>query len=331
MTPTNRLLSKNASVGCVLLVLLSIFFSVPVPPVQGGETPKRSVAVTFDDLPGNSVRDFAVKRAFNEKLVASIQRNKVPAIGFVNEGQCYDGDTLQRSRIEILKLWTDAGLELGNHTRTHRDFNTLNLEEIKAEVTGGEEITRALLTDRGMKLRFFRHPFLHTGADAEKRKAVEAFLAERRYTIAPVSIDNEEWVFARAYELSVMDGDAVLQKKIRDAYVPYLESVFDYYERQSGVLFGREISQILLLHSNQLNADTFDDLVKMMTRRGYRLVTLETALTDKAYETPDTYNGPAGITWLHRWILGSGRKKLLVPNEPRTPGFVWEASKLAGS
>lgn len=328
MTPLYRLFSKNASTGCVLLVLFSLFLPVPVAPVQGGETPKRTVAVTFDDLPGNSVRDFAVKRAFNEKLIASIRRNHVPAIGFVNEGQCYEGGKVQDSRIEILRLWTDAGLELGNHTRTHRDFNTLTLEEIKGEVTEGEPITRGLLTDKGMKLRFFRHPFLHTGANAEKRKAVETFLAERGYTIAPVSIDNEEWVFARAYELSVMDGDAELQKKIRDAYVPYLESIFDYYERQSTALFGREISQILLLHSNQLNADTFDELAKMMTRRGYRMVTLESALADKAYQTPDEYNGPAGITWLHRWILGSGKKKLLVPNEPLAPGFVWKASKL---
>jgi peptidoglycan/xylan/chitin deacetylase (PgdA/CDA1 family) len=331
MTPLHRLFFRNASVGCVLFFLFFAFLNGFGTAGRAGETPKRSVAVTFDDLPGNSVRDFDVKRAFNEKLVASIRRNQVPAVGFVNEGQCYDGETLFESRVEILKLWTDAGLELGNHTRTHRDFNLITLEEVKWEVAEGEAITRRLLAEKGGKLRYFRHPFLHTGGTAEKRKAIEAFLAGRGYTLAPVTIDNEEWVFARAYELALVDGNAALQKKIRDAYAPYLESVFAYYERQSDVLFARQISQILLLHSNQLNADTFDDLAAMMTRRGYRFVTLETALTDKAYETVDTYNGPAGITWLHRWVLGPGKKKLLVPNEPETPGFVWEASKLSRS
>lgn len=331
MTPLHRPFSRNASAGCVLFILFFAFLNVAGFSGRAGEPPTRAVAVTFDDLPGNSVRDFAVKRAFNEKLIASIRRTGVPAVGFVNEGQCYDGEKLFESRVEILKLWTDAGLELGNHTRTHRDFNLITFEDVKWEVAEGEAITRRLLAEKGGKLRYFRHPFLHTGANAEKRKAIEGFLAERGYRVAPVTIDNEEWVFARAYELAVIDGDAALQKKIRDDYVPYLEAMFDYYERQSKVIFGREISQILLLHSNQLNADTFDDLANMMTRRGYRFVTLETALADKAYETPDTYNGPAGITWLHRWILGAGKKKLLVPNEPLAPGFVWKASKLARS
>ncbi len=331
MMPLDRPFSRNASVGCVLFILFFAFLNVAGFSGRAGEPPKRAVAVTFDDLPGNSVRDFAIKRAFNEKLVASIRRNHVPAIGFVNEGQCYEEGKVQDSRIEILKLWTNAGLELGNHTRTHRDFNLITMGDVKWEVAEGEAITRRLLAEKGGTLRYFRHPFLHTGASAEKRQAIEAFLKERGYTVAPVTIDNEEWVFARAYELALVDKDAALQRKIRDAYVPYLESVFVYYERQSTVLFGREISQILLLHSNQLNADTFDELVKMMERRGYAFVTLETALSDKAYETPDTYNGPAGITWLHRWILGPGRKKLLLPNEPETPGFVWEASKLARS
>ena len=40
---------------------------------------------------------------------------------------------------------------------------------------------------------------------------------------------------------------------------------------------------------------------RYLRARGYRFVTLEEALADPAYDTPDEYVGPTGISWLHRW------------------------------
>ena len=60
---------------------------------------------------------------------------------------------------------------------------------------------------------------------------------------------------------------------------------------------------MLLIHASLLNADRFDTLARVIERRGYTFVTLEEALADSAYRSADTYVGPAGITWLHRWAL----------------------------
>ena len=54
-------------------------------------------------------------------------------------------------------------------------------------------------------------------------------------------------------------------------------------------LIGYEPKQILLLHGNQLEADHIGDLIELMKKRGYRFITLEDALSDKAYSQPDTY------------------------------------------
>jgi hypothetical protein len=59
----------------------------------------------------------------------------------------------------------------------------------------------------------------------------------------------------------------------------------------------------------------------MFKRRGYKCVDLETALKDDAYRLPDTYVGPAGISWLHRWALERG-KQGLEPDEPTVPAFI---------
>ena len=89
-----------------------------------------------------------------------------------------------------------------------------------------------------MKLRYFRHPFLNTGPDLATKKAFEAFLAERGYTVAPVTIDNMEWLFADAYASAAKRGELDVMRRVADAYVPYMEEMFGFYERLSTDLFG---------------------------------------------------------------------------------------------
>ena len=287
----------------------------------------RRVAITFDDLPTVSVAGdgLAADRAMTEELLAAIRESGAPAIGFVNEGKLAPaGGPPEDARIALLERWLEAGLDLGNHTYSHPDLHRIPLEDFEKEVARGDEITRRLLAARQWRPRYFRHPFLHTGRDLATKAGLEKFLAARGYAVAPVTHDNSDWIFARGYAGAARRGDRALADRIAAAYVPYMEAKFDYFERQSRRLFGREIPQVLLLHANSLNADTFGALAAMMRRRGYSFVTLDEALADEAYRSADSYTGAAGITWLHRWALTRGGKDLVLPDEPRSPEFVLE-------
>lgn len=285
---------------------------------------RREVAVTFDDLPVISVTrlDISLYQEITKKLLASITANKIPAIGFVNENKLYGDGQLDAARVALLQQWLDSGLELGNHTFSHPDLHRTPLDAFKANVVRGEEMTSRLLRQKGMRLRYFRHPFLHTGADLETKRKFEEFLQTRGYRVAPVTVDNSEWIFAAAYARAAERGDKEMMRRVAAAYVPYMESMFDYYERQSIALFGREIKHVLLLHANALNADYFGELAQMMKRRGYNFITLDEALVDKAYASPDSYTGRGGITWLHRWALTAGKRGAFFAGEPPTPEFV---------
>jgi hypothetical protein len=114
-------------------------------------------------------------------------------------------------------------------------------------------------------------------------------------------------------------------KQVGEAYVPYMQSKLEYWERQSKRMLGREIAQTLLIHANFINSDYLGDLIAMFKKRGYKCVDLDTALKDDAYRLPDTYIGPAGISWIHRWTLAKG-KEFLEPNEPTVPDFVLKLS-----
>jgi peptidoglycan/xylan/chitin deacetylase (PgdA/CDA1 family) len=284
----------------------------------------REVAVTFDDLPFVSVarQDIETYRETTTKLLRSFNANKVPVIGFVNERKLGQSPRETEARTALLQMWLDAGLELGNHTFSHPDLHTMPLADYEADIVRGETVTRELLNRRGMKLRFFRHPFLHTGRSLETKRSLESFLAGRGYRIAPVTIDNSEWIFAAAYAKALSRGDREMAQRVADAYIPYMEQKFAYHETESTKLFGREVKQVLLLHANALNADHFNELAAMMKKRGYKFITLEEALTDEAYKSLDTFTGAGGISWLDRWALTEKKSGDFFRGEPRTPEFV---------
>jgi peptidoglycan/xylan/chitin deacetylase (PgdA/CDA1 family) len=301
--------------------ILFLFVAVAYP-----QSSKRTVAVTIDDLPVVSTRrDIQNRVEITRKLLGHIRKAKIPAIGFVNENKLYDSGKRDEKQIDLLRLWLDAGLELGNHTYSHRSLNTIPLADYQADLLKGESITRELLARKKRSLRYFRHPYLQTGRSLEIKAQFDAFLGQHGYTIAPVSIDNADYIFSSAYDKAFDAKDRELMKRVGEAYIPYMESKVDYWERQSMKLLGREISQTLLIHANFINSDYFDDLAAMFKRRGYRFVTLEDALKDDAYRMPDTYIGPGGFSWLHRWALEKGYD-YLVPDEPRVPVFVLKAS-----
>ena len=106
-----------------------------------------------------------------------------------------------------------------------------------------------------------------------------------------------------------------------------MEAKVLYYEKQSDALFGRQIAQTLLIHASQLNADYIIKLAEMFERNGYEFVDLETALTDKAYDTPITKFGKYGISWIDRWALSQGKKGDFFKGDPETPNFIVDLSK----
>jgi peptidoglycan-N-acetylglucosamine deacetylase len=291
--------------------------------VIGAEPAGRTVAVTFDDLPGPSAglvsNDISALRENTARLLASFREHGVPVIGFVNEGKLFvDGETAQdvASRTAILKMWVDAGLELGNHTYSHVSLNKTPLDEFEADVIRGETVTRRLLAETGKTLRYFRHPFLHVGLDLQKRRAFEAFLKAKGYTVAPVTIANDDYVYAEVYADALRRGDRAFASRVGADYVRYMKSAVAFAEGVSQALTGREISQTLLLHANALNADFFGEVAGFLKARGYRFVTLGSALQDEAYRHADTYVGDWGISWLHHWELSDGRQRSTFTDPP---------------
>lgn len=303
----------------VLWLVCFLSWGVPALAVQGGP---KFIAVTFDDLPLNDAGVPASRmREITERLLATITEAAMPAVGFVNERKLdVIGERLER--IAVLAMWLDAGLELGNHTFSHPSLHHTPLEQVQRDVILGERVTNRLLAARGGgSVRFFRHPFLRTGLTVEIKESFERFLAQRRYTIAPVTIENWDWMFNAVYTAALADDDLVVQARVAWEYLRFTEAMFDFHERVSMQLFDRQIRHVLLLHANELNAEQMPEVVRLMERRGYEFVSLERALEDSVYELPDRYAGPAGVSWLFRWDYSADRV-IDWSAEPAPPAYI---------
>jgi beta-lactamase regulating signal transducer with metallopeptidase domain/peptidoglycan/xylan/chitin deacetylase (PgdA/CDA1 family) len=290
---------------------------------------RREVAVTFVSLPymRSYPDDVATVEKTTRRLLKTITSHNIPAVGFVGERAIHRYGE-KGPRTAPLKMWLDAGLELGNQTYSHKWLYNTSLEEFQEDVVRGEAVTRQLLRERGLPLRYFLYPYLNTGPDLATKASFEKFLAERGYSFAPVTIDNMDWLFAKTYDEAMERNDQETARRVAQEYVPYMEKMFEFYEQLSVDVVGYEVPQVLMLSASKLNADFLEDLVQMLKRRNYSFVTLEAAMKDQAYQQPDRYTGPVGISWIQRWAItkGMGFRK-----EPPLPPFMRQFDKRSAS
>jgi peptidoglycan-N-acetylglucosamine deacetylase len=310
---------RLANIAALLAVTTIAVVATPTPTRSQEATPKREICITIDDLPAASaqVMNGAEIVEMTTKLLATLSAQKIPAVGFVNESKLYYDLNDVQPRINALKLWTDGGFELGNHTFSHMSLNNNPLPAWEEDVVRGESVIRMLDGQHKMKLRYFRHPFLDTGLDLETRRQAEMFLAQRGYRIAPVTMDAWDWMFAGPYTYARKNNDAALQQRVVTEYLSYTTTVFDYYEKLSRDLLGYEPRQVLLLHGNWLEADHIGELLDLLRKRGYTFITLGRAIEDQAYGLPNTYVGEEGEGWIDQWALTMGKPPLHTPVFPQ--------------
>jgi len=279
------------------------------------------MSITMDDLPvaPGSVRSLEAAQKITRDILATFQEYRVPAIGFVNENRLEINGEVDPARVALLEQWLEAGFELGNHGYAHLDLHRVDVDAWEQDIVRGARVLGPLLAEHDQTPRFFRHPFLHTGTSIAIRDRTSEFMKDHGYRVAPVTIDNQEWMFGFAYAEAATDAE---KKRIAEAYLQYMKSVVEFYEEQARVIVGEEIPQILLVHAYALNGNVLGELLGWLRDRDYRFISLEEALEHPAYASEDRYDGPLGITWLHRWAITRNMPKSVFAGEPKAPEWI---------
>ena len=250
----------------------------------------QKLAITFDDLPQNGGLPPGVTRVeITKNTLAVLKKHHVPPVyGFINakklEGSA-DG-------AEALKLWA-AAEPVGNHTYTHMDLEQNPPEAFERDVEQNEPALELLAGSADW--HWLRYPYLHEGDTVEKRRAVREYLKTHGYKIAQVTLDWEDYMWNGAYARCVGKNDAKSIEWLRSSYLSTASAYLDLGRAQAKLIYGHDINHVLLMHLGAFSSTILPDALDLLKKKGFKLVTLEEAESDPAYQSdPDAGLHDAG-------------------------------------
>ncbi|HTK38835.1 MAG TPA: M56 family metallopeptidase [Pyrinomonadaceae bacterium] len=299
------------AISLISAVLLGLFSFTPASFVNAQKKANdRKLAIGFVSIPplarpeGNVMDSDATTRLMIAKLV----QYKVPAVGFVTGSMISDGDKFYPVRANMVRMWRDAGLEIGVGNFKHVWFYNTPYDDYVAGVEKNEMVVKKILAEKNLPLKYFSYPYLNTGKSVEERDRFESWLNAQGLHSVKYTIDNQEWMYSYAYDMARNDNDVSTMTEVRVAFIKYMNKMFDHYEAYSHEMFGRDIPQTMVLTTSRLVADSADDLFGMIQKRGYNFVSMDEAQTDDAYKTAENVIGNFGNSWFERWTATQGRK-----------------------
>lgn len=258
----------------------------------------QKVAITFDDLPLNGDLPAGLTRVqIARDAVALLKgRHLPPAYGFINAKEL-EGNT---DGAEALKVWA-ASEPIGNHTYGHPDLNASPADAFEREIDEDEPALE-LLAGKDWNWRWLRYPYLREGETVEKRRAVREYLQAHGYRVAQVTLDWEDYLWNSAYARCVDKNDAQGIAWLKSSYLSIESSYLDLGRDLAKLVYGHDISHVLLLHLGAFSKTILPDALALMQKKGFTFVTLEEAESDPVYAGDPDVGSKYGGTLLELWI-----------------------------
>jgi len=243
----------------------------------------KQLAITFDDLPFGYARNLTIaeQRKAVTRVLAVLEKHRVKATVFVI------GRSVTDANRGLVDAVLRAGHFVGNHSFSHQDLGVVSAEDYILDIQKGEAAIKPWLKG----VQYFRYPFLRQGNTIEKRDAVLSWLASRGIVVAPVTIDNNDYLYNQRLVDAKAEGRTM---EVRDAYLDHMTEAAAYYDAKGRARTGRAVRQVLLLHMNYLNSLYLDDLLQRFRDDGWSFITFEEALKDEVYRLKYDYVGLKG-------------------------------------
>lgn len=256
------------------------------------------IAITVDDLPRHgAISANTTRLEITKDILDILKAHGVPeAYGFVNGGKLNSSP----DQMDILNLWRTNGYPIGNHGYNHKSLTKLDVATYKSEILKNDAFFENLKIPK-KEYKYYRYPFLHEGNTMEKRNEIRKFLNQNNYSIAPVTIDTSDWMgnefYAHCKDQKKLKIIASLKKTYLNNFSQKLERDLVWTKK----IFGRQIKHILLLHVGEFTAQTLDETLHILQKKGFKFIRLEDALSDPLYKTDPQYLSATGESFIDQW------------------------------
>lgn len=301
---------------CVLALAAFLFSAAYAnaqtpPPHSSSSNAHPRLAFTFDDLPSHGpLPPGETRLQVAAKIISALHDAHVPpTYGFVNAA------TLETNpqELAVLQAWRTAGNPLGSHTWSHMNLNQNSLEDFETNITRDEPLLAQLM--RRKDWHWFRFPYLAEGDTPAKHDGVRAFLAQRGYKIAAVTMNFDDYQWNDPYARCVAKSDNASIAQLQSTYLDAARANFDFYRGLSQSLYKRDIPYVLLMHIGAFDAEMLPKLLDFYRSRGVKFITLPKAERDRFYRVDTNPHLPSAPENLEDAML---KLKMSVPAEPVT-------------
>jgi peptidoglycan/xylan/chitin deacetylase (PgdA/CDA1 family) len=266
------------------------------------------IAITMDDPKPDTLGGVSGAE-INRRILAQLHDARLKAALFVT-GMRIDSP----EGAALLREWDAAGHQLGNHSYSHRNFNSSSVtyDAFAADFLRNEPLVR----EYRHFAKLFRYPLLKEGDTADKRDRFRALLREHGYGVGHVTVDASDWYVDARLRARLEKEPGADRTPYRDYYVRHIRDRARYYRQLARDVLGHEIRHTLLIHHNLLNALYLADVMAALRGDGWKLVDAADAFRDPVYTlAPATLPAGESLAWALAKQAGRFNDRLRYPGE----------------
>lgn len=145
---------------------------------------------------------------------------------------------------------------------------------------------------------------------------MRTYLRDHGYRVAQVTLDFEDYAWNAPYARCVGKNDQQAIAWLKSSYLDTARQYIDLDQKMSQMLFGRDVKHVMLLHLGGFQTVMLPPLIDLLKQKGFRLVTLDEAESDPAYQSNPNAGLKYGGTFLEQTIEAQHLKYPPVPPKP---------------
>ena len=237
------------------------------------------IALTFDDLPAaGSLPAGMTRTGIAQQITTELKAAQMEGTyGFVNGVKMENSSDAQQA----LRVWLDAGMDIGSHTWSHPSLSEISAEAYIADIAHNEPTLAQWGKSRDWK--WLRYPFLYEGNTLEKRHAVRNWLKDHGYRVAQVTLDFEDYAWNNAYGRCLVKKDDAAIQWLHDSYLSNAAEYIQLGREEQIIAFGHEIPNVLLMHETAFTTHMLPELIAQLRAQGFSFQSLAHVESDPAY------------------------------------------------
>jgi peptidoglycan/xylan/chitin deacetylase (PgdA/CDA1 family) len=224
-----------------------------------------------------------------DRLIEQLEKVNVSQVVFF----CVTGKLPYHDGHARLERYAEAGHLIANHSHSHNRPGDIGAASYIADIKQAHDSLKRYATFTP----WYRYPMLDEGKTIPVRDSIREALSSLGYINSYVTVDTWDWYIDSNCRDAARNGQKIDTVALGRIYVETLWEAIQFYDNMAIEVLGYSPKHVLLLHENDLAALFIDDLVNLLRKRGWEIISPAEAYGDSiANRIPDVlYNNQGRV------------------------------------